>query len=282
MNRVSRMTLLFSTLGLVVSVAFAEDQFLGSHPRFDEFYTVQEDPQKKNLEVDPHHTMQSIWNQDFAIQIRSKVLSLLSFKHHDENYGDVGEPYNRGKHFGSWVDDPRDRECLNTRAKVLVRDSATKVKFRQNGCTVDSGKWLDPYGGRTYSRASDIQIDHFVPLKNAYISGAWKWDRVKRCLYSNFLGNNFHLLPVEGNENMLKSDNTPEKYMPPNAEYRCQYLAQWLKVKLIWSLGLTPPEKEAVEEHIQRNHCDLAQFQYTLPELETQRQFIAENRDLCQ
>lgn len=282
MNKVSRMTLLFSTLGLMATVAFADDQNLGSHPRFDEFYTVQEAPRRSAAQVDPYQTLQSVWNHEFAAELKSKLLSLLSFKHHNAPYGDVAEPYNRGKHFGTWVDDPRDEDCYNTRAKVLIRDSKVKVTFRQNPCTVDSGKWLDPYGGRTYSRASDIQIDHFVPLKNAYISGAWRWDRVKRCLYSNFLGNEFHLIPVEGNENMLKSDSTPEKYMPPNAEYRCQYLAQWLKIKLIWSLGLTPPEKVAVEDHIQRNHCDLSQFQYSQRELETQRQFIAENRDLCQ
>lgn len=281
MNRVSRMTLLFFTWVFLASVAFAEED-LGSHPRFEEFYTVQETPQVKAPSVDPYQTLQAAWAQEYVAQIKSKVLSLLAFKHHDENYGDVNEPYKRQKHFGGWIDDPRDRECLNTRAKVLVRDSTTKVTFRSNGCTVESGKWLDPYGGRTYSRASDIQIDHFVPLKNAYISGAWKWDRVKRCLYSNFMGNDFHLLPVEGNENMLKSDSTPEKYMPPNPEYRCQYLAQWLKVKLIWSLGLTPPEKAAVEDHIQRNGCDLAQFQYEVSDLETQRQFIQANRDLCQ
>jgi hypothetical protein len=147
---------------------------------------------------------------------------------------------------------------------------------------VKSGTWDDPYTGRTYTSADDIQIDHFVPLKNAYMSGADKWTKKQRCLYANFMGNKFHLLSVFGKENMKKSDRGPEGYMPPNNSYQCQYVAQWLKVKMIWNLGLTPPEKAAIENLAQSNHCTATELAYTQNDLDKQRRFIADNKDLCQ
>lgn len=270
---------------LVVSIAKAETDVLSGNPQFDEFYTVKEQAikyQDSSESLNPIDAAQTLWQEVAdASEFSSQVYSLIDFMLHKEKYGDVGEPYNRKKHFGAWITDRRDGNCYNTRAKVLIRDSSVPVDFRENGCSVTSGKWADPYEGRDYTDAAEIQIDHFVPLKNAYISGAYKWNRNKRCLYANFLGNDFHLLAVYGKENMRKSDRTPEGYMPPNAAYRCQYLEQWLKVKFIWSLGLTPPEKETVLNLIQENHCDVHQLTYSSEELSQQRRFIADNMNLC-
>ncbi|MEK2646051.1 HNH endonuclease family protein [Bdellovibrio sp. BCCA] len=279
-------TLLLMIMLLVVSVSNAATDTLGN-PRFDEFYTVKEQVVKSHEAdtpfVNPADIAQSFWSDaENLYELAAKIYSLIDFDYHHEKYGDVNEPYNRQKHFGTWVNDRRDNTCYNTRAKVLIRDSSIPVDFRTNGCTVSSGKWSDPYGGRDYTSAGDMQIDHFVPLKNAYISGAYKWNGQKRCLYANFLGNDFHLLAVYGKENTSKSDKTPEGYMPPNTAYQCQYIAQWLKVKLIWSLGLTPPEKETVLELLRTNHCDLNKMTYSVQELDQQRRFIADNMNLCQ
>jgi hypothetical protein len=40
------------------------------------------------------------------------------------------------------------------------------------GCDVTSGEWLDHYTGRTYAVPAEIDIDHVVPLANAWRSGA--------------------------------------------------------------------------------------------------------------
>lgn len=249
------------------------------------FYTVQEIPKKNVSESswgDPLQVAETFWSQSEILQeVTSQMYSLLSFLYHQEKFGDVTEPYSRQKHFGSWVNDRRDNECYNTRAKVLIRDSEVPVQFRETGCTVAAGQWQDPYGGRVYTQAADMQIDHFVPLKNAYISGAYKWNRPKRCLYANFLGNEYHLLAVFGRENNSKGDKTPEGYLPSDESYQCQYLNQWLKVKLVWALALTPSEKEKVMELIQNNHCDLREMVMTDRDLKAQRQFISDNMDLC-
>lgn len=259
---------------------------LGKSQALADYYTVKEgvSPQSSSPSMDPLQILQAIIQdseQEYH-ELRDRLLSLVQFDFHSESYGDVGEPYNRAKHFGGWLNDHRDEDCYNTRAKVLIRDSEVPVSFASNGCTVTSGKWNDPYGAREYTQAGDIQIDHFVPLKNAYLSGAYQWNRVKRCLYSNFLGNEFHLLAVYGKENGTKRDRTPEGYMPPNPGYRCQYLAQWLKVKMIWNLALTPSEKNRVVALISENQCDLNQFVYSVAELAEQRQFMTDNLALCE
>ncbi|UOF01575.1 HNH endonuclease family protein [Bdellovibrio reynosensis] len=256
----------------------------GRNPKFDNYFTVKEQPtlRQEDVSLDPLEVIQSALESASVEELKVQIYSLLNFEFHNERYGYTNEPYNRKKHFGGWVNDPRDHDCYNTRAKVLMRDSLRPVDFASNGCTVVRGHWEDPYAGRDYTYASDIQIDHFVPLKNAYISGAYKWNQTKRCLYGNFLGNDYHLLSVLGDENQTKSDKTPEEYMPPNRAYACQYLAQWLKVKLIWTLGLTPPEKDKVIELARQNNCKSTDFEFSAQELSQQRRFMADNMDLCQ
>lgn len=260
----------------------AED--VSASSRFDEYFTVREDATEQNPDfLDPTETVQELLQrlESYAAELHSQIYSLIEFTHHRDSYGHVAEPYNRSRHFGSWIDDHRDDNCYNTRAKVLIRDSSVPVTFRSNGCSVHTGQWADPYAGGLFQRASDIQVDHFVPLKNAYLSGAHKWSGAKRCLYANFLGNNFHLLPVYGPENSAKSDMTPEGYMPPQKSYRCQYLVQWLKVKMIWALGITPPEKDAILQIAEREQCDPQDFIYKSDELLQQRQYMANNQNLC-
>ncbi|QDK38394.1 HNH endonuclease family protein [Bdellovibrio sp. NC01] len=269
--------------------ALAEDsQALGNNTRYDDYYTVSEESTSSSDEaaaqLNPINSVENIFSNapEWVSDLKAKVFSLLQFAHHNETYGDVNEPYNRKKHFGTWINDKHDDTCYNTRAKVLIRDSSTEVTFTSSGCTVSTGTWDEPYAGHHITKASDIQIDHFVPLKNAYVSGAYKWDYSKRCLYANFLGNSFHLISADGSQNEKKSDSSPELYMPPNKEYACQYLQQWLKVKMIWELGLTPPEKDAVVKLIEQNRCDLKGFVYSAQDLKAQRTFMADNMNLCQ
>lgn len=268
--------------------ALADDSLIqGNNTRYDDYYTVTEDVSLVDdaaTQLNPVHSVETLFSNapEWVSELKAKVFSLLQFSHHNETYGDVNEPYNRKKHFGTWVNDKRDDTCYNTRAKVLIRDSSTEVTFNSSGCTVSTGTWDEPYAGHHITRASDIQIDHFVPLKNAYVSGAYKWDYPKRCLYANFLGNDFHLISADGPQNEKKSDSSPEFYMPPNKAYACQYLQQWLKVKMIWELGLTPPEKDAVVKLIEENRCDLKSFVYSAQDLKSQRRFMADNMDLCQ
>jgi hypothetical protein len=55
----------------------------------------------------------------------------------------------------------------NNRETVLKRDG-TDVKS-DDKCKATSGTWYSPYDGKTLTDASAVDIDHMVPLKNAWI-----------------------------------------------------------------------------------------------------------------
>lgn len=51
----------------------------------------------------------------------------------------------------------------NTREQVLKRDGSNVVT--DSSCASTSGSWYSDYDGATWSAASDVDIDHVVPLK---------------------------------------------------------------------------------------------------------------------
>ncbi|MFZ3231464.1 MAG: HNH endonuclease family protein [Pseudobdellovibrio sp.] len=212
---------------------------------------------------------------------RVAIVDLMNFDHVQAKLPLPTTPYNRAAQFGTWINYPGDQACLNTRAKVLVRESKTAVTYTPDGCAVQTGSWDEPYAGLKLSAPKDVQIDHFVPLKNAYMTGAFEWDQNKRCLYANYLGNAFHLLAVSGTQNLRKGDNSPAGYMPPNKNYSCQYLKQWLEVKVIWALRLTPKEIEGLQSEFSADGCDRANFKVTAADLAVQRRFMEDNKELC-
>ncbi|KAL2155754.1 hypothetical protein VTH82DRAFT_496 [Thermothelomyces myriococcoides] len=71
----------------------------------------------------------------------------------------------------------------NTREYVLQRDGTNVVT--DSSCAAQSGTWYSPYDGATWTAASDVDIDHMVPLKNAWISGANSWSTAKRTQFAN-------------------------------------------------------------------------------------------------
>jgi hypothetical protein len=190
--------------------------------------------------------------------------------------------YSRKDHFGRWINDPEDQTCLNTRAKVLQRDSRRRLVFKDNNhCVVDSGLWNDPYTNRPIRVAKEVQIDHMVPLKNAYMSGAHKWNFQSRCLYANYMGQNIHLVSADANENMRKGDRSPDAYMPPNSRFTCTYVKNWLSIKFLWGLKMTISEAQAVQRIIKENNCSTQQFKMSYSEIMNQHQYARENIDLC-
>lgn len=208
--------------------------------------------------------------------------SLLNWVHQNMPWMAPREAYDRLYHFGTWLKDPADNSCLSTREKVLVRDSSRTVDLGPTGCKVKSGEWDDPYAGDVHYKPSEIQIDHAVPLKNAYISGASKWDEKARCVYTNFLANNYHLISVEGSENQSKGDKDPSQWMPTNEKYHCQYIKNWLSVKMIWRLVLSSEEVKAINAIVKERRCNSTSLVIRKVELAKQRQTIKEKLEMCQ
>ncbi|KAL1956893.1 hypothetical protein VTO42DRAFT_6741 [Malbranchea cinnamomea] len=133
----------------------------------------------------------------------------------------------------------------NTREMVLNRDG-TNLEIGSN-CYPVSGRWVSPYDGQTWTQASDVDIDHVVPLSNAWKSGAADWTTARREAFANDLDNP-QLIAVTDEVNQQKGDKGPEDWRPPLASYHCTYAQMWIKVKSVYDLTITSDEKAALEE----------------------------------
>jgi hypothetical protein len=212
-----------------------------------------------------------------------KAIPLFHWIRHNEEPEKKFPAYNRALHFGSWKQDPSDDNCLDTRNKVLSRDASVIENYKdKKKCFVGQGQWQDPYTGQTLQSADELQVDHFVPLKNAYISGAFKWTPEVRCNYANFLEADFHLIAVDRRENLRKSDRTPAGYLPPNEDFVCDYLERWLKVKLTWGLILLTEEVQAIRSAVKDYGCRRERFIVSPAELARWRKAANTPSAACQ
>ncbi|BEL02796.1 HNH endonuclease family protein [Actinoplanes sichuanensis] len=132
----------------------------------------------------------------------------------------------------------------NTRETVLKRDGTNVVV--SSACAATSGSWYSPYDGATWTAASDLDIDHVVPLAEAWRSGASAWTTSKRQSFANDLTRP-QLIAVTDNVNQSKSDQDPSTWQPSVTSYRCTYAKMWIAVKYYWSLTLQSSEKTALQ-----------------------------------
>jgi hypothetical protein len=192
--------------------------------------------------------------------------------------------YDRLAHFGAWMHQDSKKSCHDTRENVLARDadSSVPVEFKPpSECVITGGLWHEPYTGVDVTSAANVQIDHVVPLRNAYYSGAWAWRGALRCNYANFLANDFHLLAVSGHENMKKSDHGPENYMPPDRAFHCDYVGHWLRIKTIWQLTVTKDELRAIQDVLTSESCSENVSHETSAWLASQRAIAATPITAC-
>ncbi|KAK7183392.1 hypothetical protein DPSP01_000480 [Paraphaeosphaeria sporulosa] len=131
----------------------------------------------------------------------------------------------------------------NTRETVLKRDGTNVVT--DSACASTSGTWKSPYDGATWTAASDVDIDHVVPLSNAWKSGASAWTTAQRQAFANDLTNP-QLAAVTDSVNSAKGDKGPEEWKPPLSSYYCTYAKMWVKVKSVYKLTVTSAEKSAL------------------------------------
>ena len=144
--------------------------------------------------------------------------------------------------FVHWID--ADRDGCDTREEVLIQESRTTPHVGP-GCSV-SGSWRSAYDGVTTTRASAFDIDHVVPLKEAWDSGAWAWDPPRRRAYANDLGDSRTLRAVSAASNRAKGDRDPAQWLPPLVGFRCTYATEWVVVKVRWSLSVDTAERDAL------------------------------------
>ncbi|QFT87580.1 hypothetical protein FIU87_02850 [Bacillus sp. THAF10] len=142
-------------------------------------------------------------------------------------------------HFPHWSS--QGSGC-DTRQIVLQRDA----DYYSGNCPVTSGKWYSYYDGVIVYSPSEIDIDHVVPLAEAWRSGASSWTTDKRRSFANDL-NGPQLIAVTASVNRSKGDQDPSTWQPPRTGARCAYAKWWINTKYRWGLHLQSSEKTSLQ-----------------------------------
>lgn len=131
----------------------------------------------------------------------------------------------------------------DTRETVLKRDGSGVVT--DSSCHATSGTWKSVYDDTTFTNSSDLDIDHIVPLAEAWGSGANTWTAAKRQQFANDLSIP-QLIAVSASSNRSKSDQDPAEWEPPATGWRCAYARSWIDVKYAYDLEVDSAEKAAL------------------------------------
>jgi hypothetical protein len=147
--------------------------------------------------------------------------------------------------FRHWID--ADGDGCNTRKEVLIAEA--KVKPTVTGdCDLVGGEWYSVYDQVNTTDPSSFDIDHFIPLKEAWDSGAHAWSSDKRKEFANDLGFGGSLIAVTASSNRSKSDRDPADWMPANNGYHCTYITNWVEVKIRWGLSVDDSEYAVLKD----------------------------------
>ncbi|MFD7237728.1 DUF1524 domain-containing protein [Streptomyces syringium] len=147
--------------------------------------------------------------------------------------------YARSK-FPHWAQ--QGNKC-DTREIVLRRDGQEVTQ--DDECRAVSGTWKSLYDDKVLTSASQVDIDHMVPLANAWRSGADGWTTDRRKAFANDLEHS-QLIAVSAASNRSKGDQSPDQWSPPSSAYWCTYARAWTDVKHLYQLSVTQPEKDKI------------------------------------
>ena len=148
--------------------------------------------------------------------------------------------------------DTRNR-VLQAQALTPAQNPIESLTVESGGCTVTGGTWYTPYEAtpsqQAYTDQADIAanlpIDHLVPKKMAWQSGAYNWLTLYGAQgtqmltdFANDLGGP-ELVVVSTTTNSSKGSNGPQDWMPPNTGMACAYAKMWIAVKWEWNLAVS-------------------------------------------
>ncbi|MEU3226749.1 HNH endonuclease family protein [Streptomyces sp. NPDC006976] len=147
--------------------------------------------------------------------------------------------------FKHWVD--ADKDGCTTRQEVLIAEAVTAPEQGAR-CALTGGSWVSYYDEVEVTDAKKLDIDHMVPLAEAWDSGAYGWTPERREAYANDLSAERSLVAVTAKTNRSKADRDPAEWMPPADSAACTYLVDWTATKLRWDLTADEAEQKALLE----------------------------------
>lgn len=136
--------------------------------------------------------------------------------------------YSRDKFGHGWADEDHDGQ--DTRQEVLISQSTGNLAYNEKGRVV-KGRWISLYSGKILTNASNVDIDHIVPLSWAWKHGADKWTYEQR---KDFANDPRNLVVVEASLNRQKGDKGPDEWLPPKNQE--QYKLRFNRLAKIYGL----------------------------------------------
>ncbi|MER7110291.1 HNH endonuclease [Streptomyces sp. NPDC000229] len=146
--------------------------------------------------------------------------------------------------FKHWLDD--DRDGCSTRAEVLITEAVEPPPTPGACCALSGGSWFSCYDARTVRSASGMDVDHLVPLAEAWDSGAHACSAARRQAFANDLDAEYTLVAVSGRSMRAKADQEISQWLPPAGDVHCRYAADWVATKLRRQLALDEAEHQAL------------------------------------
>lgn len=129
--------------------------------------------------------------------------------------------------------------------ELVLRRQGTHLVLGAD-CRVVSGSWLSLYDGVAVYDPAKLDVDHVVPLAEAWRSGAAGWSDARREEFANDMIRP-QLVAVTAASNRSKGDQDPGKWRPPDEMYWCEYARGWIDVKRHYGLAADAGEVSALE-----------------------------------
>ena len=162
---------------------------------------------------------------------------------------DTNSVYRRRDYIDYWVD--KDGDCRNLRHEMLLRQSLEEVVFKNvRNCIVEKGLWVDPYTNKSITLASDLDVDHVIPLAYAHHSGGLSWSKSEK---KEFAMDELNLLLVDDGENNRKGAKGPSQYLPIKS-FHCNYARIWQTVSEKYKLDLSFADQMMLAS-VLKNNC---------------------------
>ena len=125
------------------------------------------------------------------------------------------------------------------------------------------GTWFSAYDSVIVLAAADLDIDHIVPLAEAWESGGHAWSADTWTRFGNDLKDPRSLIAVSASTNRSKGARDPQDWWPPEPGYRCQYAADWIAVKTRWNLTMDAAEQRSIDTQLES--CSGSEFVFSTP-----------------
>ncbi|MGW7611006.1 HNH endonuclease family protein [Streptomyces sp. NPDC054766] len=160
--------------------------------------------------------------------------------------------------FKHWNKGLNPNDGCDTRKEVILSEALEAPQVGPK-CALTGGRWYSEYDQKWITAAKDLDVDHMVPLAEAWDSGAAAWTAARREAYANDQGAPNSLIAVSGSSNRSKSDKGPADWMPVPVD-RCKYTIDWVADKLRWRLSADAAERQALERFAEQ--CPAATVTY--------------------